>query len=169
VDVEQVGNNVTIAVTLASGNFWAQTGAADFQLFKFNGTDVAVSDIIPSQTFTGHLLVSDAGSFTGDGTGFFGFGITCSDCGNGNLGIASPLDFTVLNATIADVTATNNLGNIFVADIFSGQTGNTGPVDVNPGGIIPPSSIPEPATPLIFGVGLLGLAFTRKLRRGSPE
>jgi hypothetical protein len=31
------------------------------------------------------------------------------------------------NATIADLTAANNLGNIFVADVI-GSTGNTGPV-----------------------------------------
>ena len=58
--------------------------------------------------------------------GDFLFGIGCTTCGNGNLGITSNLDFTIANATIADVTAENNLGNLFVADIFSSQTGNTG-------------------------------------------
>jgi hypothetical protein len=46
------------------------------------------------------------------------------------------------NATVADLTAPNNLGNIFVADIFSPQTGNTKPVDVTAGGL--PTSIPVP-------------------------
>jgi len=46
------------------------------------------------------------------------------------------------NATVADLTAPNNLGDIFVADIFSPQTGNTRPVDVIAGGL--PTSIPVP-------------------------
>ena len=49
-------------------------------------------------------------------------------------------------ATIADVTAPNNLGNIFVADVL-GTTGNTGPVDVYV------NAVPGP----IVGAGLPGL------------
>src|SRR5215472_3124324 len=49
VDVTQVGANVHIVVDLANGPpntvSWAQTGAADFQLFKFNATGVVVTDI----------------------------------------------------------------------------------------------------------------------------
>jgi hypothetical protein len=56
----------------------------------------------------------------------FTFGIACTTCGNGNLGITSNIDFTIANATIADLIAPNANGNIFVADIFSSQTGNTG-------------------------------------------
>src|SRR5262245_2063241 len=55
VDVTQVGANVHVVVDLANGPpntvSWAQTGAADFQLFKFNGTGVAVGDISVVQTF----------------------------------------------------------------------------------------------------------------------
>ena len=61
----------------------------------------------------------------GDGTGPFSFGISCTTCGNGALGITSNVVFSIANATIADITAGNPL-NIFVADVFSGQTGNTG-------------------------------------------
>ena len=60
------------------------------------------------------------------------------------MALTSNLDFTIANATIADVTAPNNLLNIFVADVFSSQTGNTGPVDVH---------VPGP----IVGAGLPGL------------
>ena len=149
VDVTQVGANVHIVVDLANGppntTSWAQTGAADFQLFKFNGTGVAVGDISVAQTFAGNTLQASTGTFNGDGTGPFSFGISCTTCGNGALGIASNLDFTIANATIADVTALNPI-NIFVADVFSGQTGNTGPVDVSVG-------VPGP----IAGAGLPGL------------
>jgi hypothetical protein len=149
VDVTQVGANVHIVVDLANGPpntvSWAQVGDADFQLFKFNATGVVVGDISAVQTFAGQTLQANTGTFNGDGTGPFSFGISCTTCGSGALGISSNLDFTIANATIAEVTAANPL-NIFVADVFSGQTGNTGPVDV---------AIPVPA-PLV-GAGLPGL------------
>ena len=162
VDVTQVGANVHIVVDLANGPpntvSWAQTGAADFQLFKFNATGVVVGDISVVQTFAGQTLQANTGTFNGDGTGPFSFGISCSTCGNGALGISSNLDFTIAMATIADVTAGNPL-NIFVADIL-GTTGNTGPVDV---------AVPGP----LAGAGLAGLvlacggliAFARRRRK----
>jgi hypothetical protein len=144
VDVTQAGANVNITVDLANGIGWAKTGAVDFQEFKFNGTGVVLGDITVDQTFAGQTLAPQTGNFNGDGTGNFTFGIACTSCGNGNLGITSNIVFHVANATIADVTAPNNLLNIFVADIFSSATGNTGPVDV---------AVPGP----IVGAGLPGL------------
>jgi hypothetical protein len=144
VTVTQSGANVDITVDLANGINWAKTGAVDFQEFKFNGTGVVLGDITVNQTFAGQTLAPQTGNFNGDGTGNFTFGIACTTCGNGNLGITSDIVFHVANATIADVTAPNNLLNIFVADIFSSATGNTGPVDV---------AVPGP----IVGAGLPGL------------
>jgi hypothetical protein len=144
VEVTQSGANVDITVDLANGINWAKTGAVDFQEFKFNGTGVVLGDITVNQTFAGQTLAPQTGNFDGDGTGDFTFGIACTTCGNGNLGITSNIVFHVANATIADVTAPNNLLNIFVADIFSSATGNTGPVDV---------AVPGP----IVGAGLPGL------------
>ena len=145
VDVTQVGANVHFVVDLANGVGSAQTGAADFQLFKFNATGVVLGDISVVQTFAGQTLQANTGTFNGDGTGPFSFGISCTTCGSGALGITSNLDFTIANATIDEVTAANPL-NIFVADVFSSQTGNIGPVAV---------AIPVPAP--LAGAGLPGL------------
>ena len=164
VDVTQVGANVHIVVDLANGppntTSWAQTGAADFQLFKFNGTGIVVGNISVVQTFAGNTLQANTGTFNGDGTGPFSFGISCTTCGNGALGISSNLDFTIAMATIAELTA-GNPTNIFVADIFSGQTGNTGPVDVSG----TPSQVPLPPAALLFGTALAGLSLLGRRRR----
>ena len=163
VDVTQVGANVHIVVDLADGppntTSWAQTGAADFQLFKFNATGVVVGDISVVQTFAGQTLQANTGSLNGNGTGPFSFGISCTTCGNGAHGITSNLDFTIANATIADVTALNSLGNVFVADIFSSQTSNTGPV----------AAVPEPTTLLMVGTMLAGLGAAWRRRRSQSQ
>ena len=162
VTLTQAGANVNITVSIAPNN-WAITGAADFQLFKFNGTDVSLSDISVTQTFSGETLAAQTGAFNGDGTGAFEFGIACTTCGNGNTGISSDVVFSVANATIADLTQGNGtLFNgeeiVFVADIFSNQTGFTGPVDATgPGHNAPDSG----STALLLGLGLFGLGFVR--------
>ena len=167
VTLTQVGANVNVVIDLADGppntTSWAQTGAGDFQLFKFNATGVVVGDITVNQTFAGQTLIASTGAFNGDGTGNFSFGISCSTCGNGALGITSNVSFTVANATIADLTAPNNLGNIFVADIFSSQTGNTGPVDVTG----PGTPVPEPSTIFLYGLGVAMLIAGHKWRKNS--
>jgi hypothetical protein len=171
VSVTQSGANVNFVVDLANGPpntvGWAQTGAADFQLFKFNATGVVVGDISVTQTFAGQNLQANTGTFNGDGTGPFSFGISCTTCGNGALGINSDLVFSVANATIAELTA-GNPTNIFVADVFSGQTGNTGPVDagIGPGTNIAP--VPEPSTWAMMILGFVGVGFLAYRRKSKP-
>ena len=156
VEVTQSGANVNITVTLIAGEQYAQTGAADFQIFKFNGTGVALGDIVVGAHVP--ALVAATGTFNGDGTGDFTFGINCPTCGNGPIGFGGAVSFTVLNATIADVTAPNNLGNIFVADIL-GLNGNTGPVDVTG-----TPSVPEPGTLSLLGTGLVAIGLAARRR-----
>jgi hypothetical protein len=103
-----------------------------------------LGDITVDQTFSGQTLAAQSGPFGNFGLGFFNFGIACITCGTGTLGITSDISFRVANATIADLTEANLRDNIFVADIFSSQTGNTGPVAV---------VVPGP----IVGAGLPGL------------
>jgi hypothetical protein len=156
VTLTQNGGNVDITVDLFGTNLFVKTGSADFQNFKFNGVDVVLGDI----TVDVHVpaLIATTGSFNGDGTGEFDFGITCPSCGNGGSGgFSDDIVFHVANATIADLTVPNNLGNVFVADILSGETGNTGPVDAT-------VAIPEPGPALLFGIGslLAGAAIRRR-------
>src|SRR5262245_51229172 len=156
VDVTQVGANVAITVTLPAGYTYAQTGAADGQIFKFNGTGVALTDIVVGAHVPALVAATDA--FNGDGTGNFSFGINCPSCGNGPTGFGGAVSFTVNNATIADVTQGNNLGNIFVADVLA-PNGNTGPVDVSVPGPLAGAGLPG----LVMACGgLIGLARRRR-------
>jgi hypothetical protein len=157
VTLTQVGANVNFDVELSGGNRFVETGSADEQLFKFNGTGIVETDIVneltanPPNAVAGGLQGS-AGAFNGDGTGTFGFGINCvtaANCNGGSTPVFTGLTFTVNAATIAELTVPNSDGNIFVADILCGATGcpagsQTGPVDV---------SIPAP----VIGHGFLVL------------
>jgi len=153
VTVTQVGTAVDFSVSLADSNQFVLTGSADNQYFKFNG---ATGAITVTQNVPGVTLTGDSGAFNGDGTGNFNFGVTCTpiapntSCavgGGAALPVGTVLTFAVANTTLAQVEQPNNLGNIFVADILSGTTGNTGPVDV--------TAVPVPGPSV--GAGLPGL------------
>lgn len=161
VTLTQNGTTVDVDVDLFGVNQFVKTGSVDFQAFKFNATGVVLGDITVNQNNPGQTLAAQTGAFNGDGTGNFSFGIACTTCGGGaSDAFSTDIVFHVANATIADLTAPNNLGNVFVADII-GSTGNTGPVDATT-----PRGVPEPGTMLLLGSGLVGLiGFRRKFKQ----
>ena len=155
----QNGTTVDVTVHLVAGYQFVLTGAADFMDFKFNATGVALGDITINQNAI-YPLVAQTGAFNGDGTGLFAFGITGTGQPNGLAGgFSSDIIFHVASATIADLTQVNNLGNIFVADLYSATTGNTGPADVS----TPPTTVPDGGTTmLLLGAAISGLALLRR-------
>ena len=161
VTVTQNGANLDVTVHLNSPNVFVSTGSADFQAFKFNATGVVLSDI----TVDAHTpaLIATTGTFNGDGTGNFSFGISCPSCGGGgSSAFSTDITFHVANATIADLTAPNNLGIIFVADVLA-PNGNTGPVDAT----TPSTPVAEPGMLLLLGSGLAGIgAWSRRWMPG---
>jgi len=134
--------------------------------FKFNGTGISVGDITVDQTVSGQTLAAATGSFNGDGTGMFSFGIECTTWGNGGSdAFTDNIVFHVADATVADLTQANNVGNISVADVINLETGRTGPVDVHHGSNTPDSG----STALLLGLGLFGLGFVRDHSGKKPR
>src|SRR5262245_9509213 len=81
ITLNQNGTSVDVTVHLVSPNMFVKTGSVDFQAFKFNATDVVVGDITVDQTVSGQTLAAQTGTFNGNGTGPFVFGIACTTCG----------------------------------------------------------------------------------------
>jgi hypothetical protein len=170
VELIQNGTTVDTTVHLNSPYAFANTGAVDNLAFKFNATGVVVGDITVNQTVPGQTLVPvgpgstvpSAPPYNGDGTGLFNFGIFCSTCGGGlSTGFTNDIIFHVANATIADLTAPNNLSNVFVADVGNTTNGATGPIDASGTG----RPVPEPGSLLLFGTALAALGLFVGRRR----
>jgi hypothetical protein len=157
VELIQNGTTVDVTVSLTAGYSFVLTGSADFMDFKFNAIGVVLGDITIDQNATfnnGNTLAAATGAFNGDGTGTFGFGIYGVGQKNGGAGtFSTDIIFHVANATIADLTQPNSLGNIFVADLLS-PNGNTGPADVH----VPDSG----STLMLLGAALAGLGTLSK-------
>jgi hypothetical protein len=169
VTLMQAGANVNISVSLGNGNRFVETGAADQQLFKFNGAAGAANIIDAITLFPPNAVVGGlqgtAGAFNGDDTGNFGFGVACAilaNCNGGSTPTFTGLAFTVTNATIAQLTVPNNLGNIFVADVLLAN-GLTGAVDVT--GVT--GAVPEATALLMVGTALVGLGGAWRRRQSQ--
>ena len=154
--LNQVGSDVLFTVTLYDESTFVRTGAGSFMSFLFNGVEVEESDI------SGAGLTADSGAFGTGASGAFEFGVYFTGQETGGKGNAGPLVFTVQDALIEDLIQVNDRNQIFIADIYSSQTGLTGLVDVSSGGT---PTVPEPSTMVLLGLGLLGMAAVRKYKK----
>ena len=179
VTLTQNATTVDVTVQVNAPNAFIKTGSSDFMSFKFNGIGVSLGDIVVDAHLP-LLAAHQAGVGLDAGTpdfnqvtGSFAFGINCPSCGNGGgptNRFTADIMFHVLNATIADLTVPNNLGNVFVADIIScnvtqcgsgNGTGNTGPVDAT-------TPVTEPASLGLLGTSLVLVAMLgRRWKRGE--
>ena len=131
--------------------------------FLFDDAAISLTDITNINSATGEPMAAAAGPLHADGTGNWEWGIFCTTCGNGAVdAFTGPISFTVTNTTLAEMEVGHPVSGfgteLFVADIISGTTGLTGPVDVN----TPPVSTPDSgSTALLLGLGLFGLGFVR--------
>jgi hypothetical protein len=182
VTLTQSGTSVLFDVVLNDGSRFVETGSGAGSLFLLNDSlsGSTITDI--TATLNG-VTVDITGGLSGstgldplvhaDGTGDWSASVFCTNpasCNGGSTPNINDLHFTVTNATLAELEAVNNGGNLFVADILCGPTvvgcaGLTGPVDVTgPGG-----STPEPLSLLLLGAGLAGIGLSQWKRRKAGQ
>jgi len=153
VNLTQNGTNVDISVTLNPGLRFVETNAGGGELFLFNATVTNTSFVSftsapsgPPSGITGFGNLSPPASTATAGD--FTASIECliaTECDGAATPDMRTLQFTVVDATVAQLSQPNTAGVAFFADTISTVT-----------------AVPEPSTVAILGLGFLGLCAVRR-------
>lgn len=186
VKLTQVGaTEVDFTVTLAAGYAFANTGSNPTNAFAFNlgsGFAIALTNplLTPGTPANGnkpavppspvYAIGAGPDSTQTGGFGSFSNGIQFTNEAEGGLSgsYTAPITFKVTKASgvsYSDFENKNAAGYLFTADVGFLSTGATGNVGSGKDRVTPdgdPSSVPEPKTIALFGLGLLGFAITRR-------
>jgi hypothetical protein len=171
-------NTVDVLVQLNAGVAFVNTGnGSNHPDFAFNLSGAPSPTVVWTIVQSGQLLdappTATTWSFVGPGSysassfGNYGYAFNCTNCSSGASDPAlPPLEFTIALSGITPASFVANADGIyFIADVINGYSagGPTGLVAADG----PTTPVPEPASMVLLGSGLLGAGFFRRRQKKS--